>query len=133
MLVLSLPLQFLMQGKAGRYASVFESYQQKAEYFLCSCLGKGNRNLQKTPGGLIFLQRWNNMQFVTSASFLSTVYSDYLASAGKYIKCASGNVSPTELLSFAKSQVMQLYIFLLKAVVLKYCGNSTLFYQTGLV
>ncbi|KAG6688361.1 hypothetical protein I3843_11G119400 [Carya illinoinensis] len=103
--VQTLVAKFLMQGKAGRYASVFESYQQKAEYFLCSCLGKGNRNLQKTPGGLIFLQRWNNMQFVTSASFLSTVYSDYLASAGKYIKCASGNVSPTELLSFAKSQV----------------------------
>lgn len=92
-------LQFLMQGKAGHYAPVFERYQQKAEYFMCSCLGKGSRNVQKTPGGLLFRQRWNNMQFVTSASFLATVYSDYLASAGRSIKCASGVVAPSELLS----------------------------------
>ncbi|KAK6137294.1 hypothetical protein DH2020_028966 [Rehmannia glutinosa] len=68
-------------------------------------VAKGTRNAQKTPGGLIFRQRWNNMQFVTSASFLMTVYSDYLTSAGKSLRCASGNVSPAELLSFAKSQV----------------------------
>ncbi|KAK4338501.1 hypothetical protein RND71_042988 [Anisodus tanguticus] len=103
--VQTLVAQFLMSGKAGHNAPVFERYQQKAENFMCSCLGKGNRNTQKTPGGLIFRQRWNNMQFVTSASFLATVYSDYLASAGKSLKCSSGYVSPNELLSFAKSQV----------------------------
>ncbi|KAG8661913.1 endoglucanase 6 [Manihot esculenta] len=103
--VQTLVAKFLMQGKAGHYAPVFERYQQKAEYFMCSCLGKGSRNVQKTPGGLLFRQRWNNMQFVTSASFLATVYSDYLASAGRSIKCASGVVAPSELLSFAKSQV----------------------------
>lgn len=94
-----------MGGRAGKYESVFGEYQQKAESFMCSCLGKGTRNVQKTPGGLIFRQRWNNMQFVTSASFLLTVYSDYLASARKNLNCASGSVSPSELLSFAKSQV----------------------------
>uniref|UniRef100_A0A2N9FXQ5 Endoglucanase n=1 Tax=Fagus sylvatica TaxID=28930 RepID=A0A2N9FXQ5_FAGSY len=103
--VQTLVAKFLMQGKAGAYASVFEKYQEKAEFFMCSCVGKGSRNVQKTPGGLIFRQRWNNMQFVTSASFLTAVYSDYLASAGKNMNCASGNVSPTELLSFSKSQV----------------------------
>lgn len=99
-------LQFLMQGRAGLHAPVFERFQQKAEYFMCSCLGKGSRNVQKTPGGLIFRQRWNNMQFVTSASFLATVYSDYLASAGTYLKCSAGNVPPAQLLGFAKSQVI---------------------------
>ncbi|KAL7122841.1 hypothetical protein ACP275_01G069300 [Erythranthe tilingii] len=103
--VQTLVAKFLMAGKGGSYRPVFGKYQEKAEFFMCSCLGKGNRNAQKTPGGLIFRQRWNNMQFVTSASFLMTVYSDYLTSAGKSLKCASGNVSPTELLSFAKSQV----------------------------
>ncbi|KAJ4849500.1 hypothetical protein Tsubulata_005812 [Turnera subulata] len=104
--VQTLVAKFLMQGKAGHYAPVFERYQQKAEYFMCSCLGKGTRNAQKTPGGLIFRQRWNNMQFVTSASFLATVYSDYLASVGRRtMRCSSGNVGPSELLSFAKSQV----------------------------
>ncbi|KAG5014556.1 hypothetical protein GLYMA_08G022300v4 [Glycine max] len=103
--VQTLVAKFLMQGKSGHHAPVFERYQQKAETFMCSCLGKSNRNVQKTPGGLIFRQRWNNMQFVTSASFLATVYSDYLASSGRNLRCSSGNVPPAELLSLAKSQV----------------------------
>ncbi|KAM7531399.1 hypothetical protein LguiB_034809 [Lonicera macranthoides] len=103
--VQTLVAKFLMQGKGGHYAPVFEKYQEKAEFFMCSCLGKSTHNVQKTPGGLIFRQRWNNLQFVTSASFLLTTYSDYLSSAGKNLKCASGTVSPSELLSFAKSQV----------------------------
>ncbi|KAF7138734.1 hypothetical protein RHSIM_Rhsim07G0082600 [Rhododendron simsii] len=103
--VQTLVAKFLMGGKAGNYASVFGEYQQKAEFFMCSCLGKGGGNVQKTPGGLIFRQRWNNLQFVTSASFLLSVYSDYLTSAGKTLNCQSGRVAPSELLSFAKSQV----------------------------
>ncbi|KAI5655339.1 hypothetical protein M9H77_32526 [Catharanthus roseus] len=103
--VQTLVAKFLMQGRGGQHTSEFQRYQQKAEYFMCSCLGKGSQNVQKTPGGLIFRQRWNNMQFVTSASFLLTVYSDYLSSAGKYLKCSTGYVSPSEMLSFAKSQV----------------------------
>lgn len=103
--VQTLVAKFLMQGKAGHNAAVFERYQQSAEYFMCSCLGKGTRNVQKTPGGLIFRQRWNNMQFVTSAAFLSTVYSDYLVSSGRNLRCASGTVPPSQLLSFAQSQV----------------------------
>ncbi|XP_031394101.1 endoglucanase 6-like [Punica granatum] len=103
--VQTLGAKFLMQGKVGEHALVFEKYHQNAEYFMCSCIGKGTKNAQRTPGGLIFRQRWNNMQFVTSSSFLLTVYSDYLASAGKSLNCASGNVQPPELLSFAKSQV----------------------------
>ncbi|KAK2966511.1 hypothetical protein RJ640_019040 [Escallonia rubra] len=103
--VQTLVAKFLMQGKAGQHAPVFGKYQQKAESFMCSCLGKGTQNVQKTPGGLIFRQRWNNLQFVTSASFLLTVYSDYLTSAGKNLQCASGSVAPSELLSLAKSQV----------------------------
>ncbi|KAK8537929.1 hypothetical protein V6N13_096274 [Hibiscus sabdariffa] len=103
--VQTLVAKFLMQGKAGHHAPVFERYRQKADYFMCSLIGKGRRNIQKTPGGLIFRQRWNNMQFVTSASFLATVYSDYLTSSRGSLKCASGNVAPSQLLSFAKSQV----------------------------
>ncbi|KAK6947906.1 Carbohydrate binding domain CBM49 [Dillenia turbinata] len=97
--------KFLMQGKGGRYASVFEQYKEKAEFFICSCLGKASRNVQRTPGGLMFRQRWNNMQFVTSASFLLTVYSDYLSSAAKNVQCSAGQASPNDLFSFAKSQV----------------------------
>ncbi|XP_047337391.1 endoglucanase 6-like [Impatiens glandulifera] len=103
--VQTLVAKLLMGGKAGNYAPVFKKYQDKAEFFMCSCLGKGTRNVQKTPGGLIYRQRWNNLQFATSASFLLSVYSDYLSSAGKNLNCASGTVSPSEILAFAKSQV----------------------------
>ncbi|KAG5631861.1 hypothetical protein H5410_003578 [Solanum commersonii] len=95
--------QFFMSSKAGHNAPVFEKYQQKAKNFMCSCLAKDDRNTQKTLGSLIYRQRWNNTYFVTSAAFLATTYSDYLASAGKYFKCSSGSVSPNELLSFSKS------------------------------
>ncbi|CAN1254369.1 Endoglucanase 6 [Linum perenne] len=98
-------VQTLVAKVPACYFSFIIKYQQKAEYFMCSCLGKGGRNIQKTPGGLIFRQRWNNMQFVTSASFLTTVYSDYLSSARKNLHCSSAAVSPAELLGFAKSQV----------------------------
>ncbi|EPS71030.1 hypothetical protein M569_03731 [Genlisea aurea] len=103
--VQTLVSKLLMAGRGREHSPVFERYQEKAEYFMCSCVGKGTQNAQKTPGGLIFRQRWNNMQFVTSAAFLMTVYSDYLSSAGKYLRCSSGNVSPAELLAVAKSQV----------------------------
>ncbi|KAH6761458.1 glycosyl hydrolase 9C2 [Perilla frutescens var. hirtella] len=98
--VQTLVAQFLLAGKGGKHTPIFKKYQEKAEYFMCSC------NAQKTPGGLIFRQRWNNMQFVTSASFLMTVYSDYLTSSAKSLTCANGVVvSPPELLALAKSQV----------------------------
>lgn len=97
--------KFLLQGKADQHSPVFEKYQQKADYFVCSCLGKGSRNVQRTPGGLIFRQRWNNMQFVTSSSYLLTVYSDYLRSAGRNVQCDSGTATPDDLIAFSKSQV----------------------------
>ncbi|XP_023521373.1 endoglucanase 6-like [Cucurbita pepo subsp. pepo] len=103
--VQTLVAKFLLQGRAAHHGPVFERYKDKAENFLCSCMKKGTRNVQTTPAGLIFRQRWNNMQFVTSAAFLATVYSDYLSSAGANLRCATGSVQPSELLRFAQSQV----------------------------
>ena len=45
------------------------------------------------------------MHVVTSASFLLTVYSNYLSSAGKQLQCPGGEVDPSERLALAKSQV----------------------------
>lgn len=97
--------KFLMQGRGGQSNAVLQSYQENAEYFMCSCLQKGNKNVQKTPGGLLFWQKWNNIQFVTSASFLLSVYSDYLTATHKNIQCPGGAVQPSELLSLAQSQI----------------------------
>ena len=54
-------------------------------------------------GGLLYWQKWNNIHVVTSASFLLTVYFDYLSSAGKKLQCPGGEVEPFELLALAKS------------------------------
>lgn len=53
--------KMLMQGKGGRHASVFQQYEQMVEFFMCPCLEKGIRGIQKTLGGLLCGQRWNNM------------------------------------------------------------------------
>ncbi|XP_023636775.1 endoglucanase 19 isoform X2 [Capsella rubella] len=103
--VQTLVAKVLMQGKAKEHKAVFERYQEKAEQYMCSLLGKSTKNIKKTPGGLIFRQSWNNMQFVTSASFLAAVYSDYLSSSKRDLRCSQGNVSPSKLLDFSKSQV----------------------------
>lgn len=100
-------LQFLLQGKAGEHAGVLQGYRRKADFFACSCLGKDAAdNVGRTPGGMLYQQRWNNIQFVTSASFLLAVYSDHLA--GGAVRCSGGGgavAGAAELLAFAKSQV----------------------------
>ncbi|WVZ72841.1 hypothetical protein U9M48_021240 [Paspalum notatum var. saurae] len=106
-----LAAQMLLRGKAGaaggQHADVLRRYKQKADLFACSCLGKGGSNsVQRTPGGMIYHQSWNNIQFVTSASFLLAAYSDHLAAAGQAAQCpSSGSAAPSELMAFAQSQV----------------------------
>ncbi|XP_047060308.1 endoglucanase 2-like [Lolium rigidum] len=106
-----LAAKILLQGKAGAHAAVLRRYRQRADFFACSCLRKqgGSGDVQRTPGGLMYHQKWNNLQFVTSASFLLAAYSDSLAAAGHgaaaQVQCSSGSAAPSELMSFAKSQV----------------------------
>lgn len=102
-----LAAKVLMEGQGSKYSSTLEKYQSKAEFFLCACLQKNpeGSNVDLTPGGLIYIREWNNMQYVSSASFLMTVYSDYLTAAKRQLKCPSGEIHPTELLKFARSQV----------------------------
>ncbi|CAN6468076.1 unnamed protein product [Victoria cruziana] len=101
--------KFLMEGASGKHVEVFGRYRRNAEKFVCSCLGKnggGGRNVRRTPGGLLYLQHWNNLQFVTSTAFLLSLYSDLLSSSRSILRCSSGAAAhPAELLQFAKSQV----------------------------
>ena len=101
--------QFLLQGRAGAHAATLQRYRQNAEFFVCSCVGKGAVNVPRTPGGMMYHQRWNNLQFVTSASFLLTVYADYATrlpgSGGGGVRCPGGAARPYEILAFVRSQV----------------------------
>ncbi|CAN1149603.1 Endoglucanase 11 [Linum perenne] len=85
-----------------------ESYRSNAEYFMCACLNKNNPvndNVHITTGGLIFIRQWNNLQYVSAAVFLLTLYSDHIQSTNQRLKCGGSYVDPPEILRFAKSQV----------------------------
>ncbi|CAL5393851.1 unnamed protein product [Camellia sinensis] len=45
------------------------------------------------------------MQYVSSATFLLTIYSDFLKSLNQKLNCHGGVVSPEELFNLAKAQV----------------------------
>ncbi|KAH7280034.1 hypothetical protein KP509_37G049400 [Ceratopteris richardii] len=95
----------LIEGR-GPNVQVLQQYQKQAEFFLCACLQKNSgKNVARTPGGLIYTRSWNNMQYVVSASFLLTVYSDYLAKTNGVMQCPAGKTGAAELFSFAKSQI----------------------------
>lgn len=85
---------------------VLEQYRSKAEYYLCACLDKNNgSNVNRTPAGLLYVRQWNNMQYVSNAAFLLTVYSDYLLASNQQLRCDRGEVGPEGVLLFARSQV----------------------------
>lgn len=95
------------EEKHRKHKIILGQYKLKAEFYICSCLNKnnGSNNIERTPGGLLFIRQWNNMQYVSSASFLLTVYSDFLSNSNQNLSCPGGTVNPEELFSLAKSQV----------------------------
>ncbi|KAM6548961.1 hypothetical protein CsatB_020637 [Cannabis sativa] len=106
-----LATKLLMEEKHRDHQSrtILEQYRSKAEYYICSSLNKNNasNNVERTPGGLLYIRQWNNMQYVSTASFLLTIYSDLLKTSGggQQLSCHAGMVGPDEIFSFAKSQV----------------------------
>lgn len=99
-------VQLLKEAKHKQHEHILKQYLSKAEYYMCACLGKNNKtNVQRTPGGLLYIRQWNNMQYVSNAAFLLTVYSDHLQATHQNLNCHKGQVGPEEMLAFAKSQV----------------------------
>ncbi|CAN1255086.1 Endoglucanase 5 [Linum perenne] len=96
----------LLEGRGDQYTSTLKQYQAKADYFACACVQKNDGyNIHKTPGGLMYVREWNNMQYVSAAAFLTAVYSQYLTASNAKLSCPKGQlVQPHELLDFAKSQ-----------------------------
>ena len=85
---------------------MLEQYTAKAEHYLCACLGKNNgNNVDRSPGGMLYVRQWNNLQYASSAAFLLTVYSHYLSGAGAHLRCPDAPaVPPSELLALARTQ-----------------------------
>ncbi|KAL2316994.1 hypothetical protein Fmac_030870 [Flemingia macrophylla] len=99
--------EFLSEEKHNKHRDTLEQYKAKAEYFICSCLNKNKDgdNLERTPAGLLYVRQWNNMQYVSTASFLLSIYSDFLQNTNQKLNCHGGKVDHEEILNFAKSQV----------------------------
>ncbi|XP_062218219.1 endoglucanase 5-like [Phragmites australis] len=95
--------------------AVVEQYRSKAEYYVCSCMnrnpGGAEHNAGRTPAGLLFIRPWNNLQYVSSAAFLLTIYSDVLGALGQPLRCGQSDAGAGEaaaeagdVLAFAKTQ-----------------------------
>ncbi|RQO85764.2 hypothetical protein POPTR_001G356000v4 [Populus trichocarpa] len=97
----------LLAGKSHRkHQHILKEYRSRAEYYLCACLNKNNvTNVQRTPGGLLYIRQWNNMQYVSTAAFLLTTYSDHLQASNQRLQCDQGTLDPSDIFKFAKSQV----------------------------
>ncbi|CAN1355261.1 Endoglucanase 9 [Linum perenne] len=86
----------------------FEQYKQQAENFMCKILPNSPyKTTQYTQGGLMYKLPQNNLQYVTSITFLLTTYAKYIkATKTNYtFKCGNQVVNPNHLLSLAKRQV----------------------------
>ncbi|KAF3443418.1 hypothetical protein FNV43_RR13100 [Rhamnella rubrinervis] len=98
--------KLLVEEKQQQHTQILEQYRSKAEYYICSCLNKNNgSNVERTPAGLLYVRQWNNMQYVSTAAFLLTLYSDFLKSTNQNLTCHEGTIGHEEIFSFAKSQV----------------------------
>ncbi|CAI5529089.1 unnamed protein product [Closterium sp. Naga37s-1] len=84
-----------------------ELYLKRAKDFVCGTVVRGIRS----PGGMLFLMSWSNLQYVTAISMVLSAFADILdaapASAGNAtaIMCDSTPVTPTAMRRFVKRQV----------------------------
>jgi hypothetical protein len=105
--------QLLLSGEhSPRHRETLEQYRAKAEHYVCACLGRNaaDGNVERSPGGMLYVRQWNNMQYVTSAAFLLSAYSGYLSSSSSSVTCAAGGgssaaASAGEVFALARAQV----------------------------
>ncbi|OVA09799.1 Glycoside hydrolase [Macleaya cordata] len=95
----------VLEGKVES-AGTWAQYKSQAEQYICSCVQKaGSNNVKLTPGGLLWWQPWNGLQYVTTAMFVTAAYSDYLTAGKSSLHCQAGDVTPADLITFVRSQV----------------------------
>ncbi|TVU11837.1 hypothetical protein EJB05_45446 [Eragrostis curvula] len=111
-----LATRLLLNGEhSAHHRETLEQYRAKAEHYVCACLGKNagaDANVERSPGGMLYIRQWNNMQYVTSAAFLLSVYSGYLSSSSSVssgVSCPAGGEPATtpadEVFALARAQV----------------------------
>ncbi|XWS70174.1 hypothetical protein CRYUN_Cryun03dG0026100 [Craigia yunnanensis] len=83
-----------------------KSYKDQADSYICSVLPQSPYyKIPMTPGGLIHLRDGANLQYVTGASFLFSIYGDLLREFNQKVLCGDKQFDSTHLLAFAKQQM----------------------------
>ncbi|KAJ0471592.1 putative cellulase [Helianthus annuus] len=84
----------------------FQLYKQHSDKYICSLIpGAPNSQARYTPGGLLYKQGENNLQYVTTSSFLLLTYAKYLNANGGHASCGSAMVTSETLVVQAKKQI----------------------------
>ncbi|RVX03077.1 Endoglucanase 13 [Vitis vinifera] len=96
--------KFIMEGRLPSTDN-WVNYKSHAEQFICNTVQKGYHNVKMTRGGALWWLSWNNFQYTTSALLLTISYADWLNAARSNLNCPNGQVSPDQLIAFARLQV----------------------------
>ncbi|KAF8028672.1 hypothetical protein BT93_E1350 [Corymbia citriodora subsp. variegata] len=96
--------KLVFEGKVGD-TGPWAQYKSHAEEFMCRCIQQAAINFKLTPGGLLWFQPWNDLQYTLNAAFVATVYAESLIDISADLQCRRGPQSPDKLLKLAQSQV----------------------------
>ncbi|XP_039126047.1 endoglucanase 3-like [Dioscorea cayenensis subsp. rotundata] len=81
-------------------------YRKRAERYFCSVLPSSpSVSVKYTAGGLLYKMSGSNLQYVTSNTFLLSVYAKYLRASGQTFNCGDLLVTPSVLRELARKQV----------------------------
>ncbi|KAI5056587.1 hypothetical protein GOP47_0028405 [Adiantum capillus-veneris] len=91
----------------GERSTLMKAVKERVDDFVCANLqGNALTQVQKTPGGLLYLREWANTQYAAGAAFLATVYADFLLhSKQSSVSCAGTLYSAQDLTNLAQSQM----------------------------
>ncbi|XP_057521569.1 endoglucanase-like [Amaranthus tricolor] len=100
-------VQILLAEEYLAGMQMLSDYKSKADSFVCSIMpGSGTTQIQTTPGGLLFIRDAANLQYVTSALMIISIYGKALDKARiSGVQCGSANIAPSKIKAFTKSQV----------------------------
>ncbi|KAK9906086.1 hypothetical protein M0R45_000010 [Rubus argutus] len=82
-------------------------YKTNAESFICAVMpGSSSVQVQRTPGGLLFVRDSSNLQYVTSSTLVLFIYSKTINTTQTGgVQCGSTFFSAAQIKAFSKSQV----------------------------
>lgn len=82
-------------------------FKSDADSFICALMpGSASKQIQTTPGGLLYTRDSSNLQYVTSSTMVFFIYSKTLNAAHvDGVQCGSAHFSASQIYAFAKSQV----------------------------